>query len=49
MPNMKLLKPEEAHKEINVLLEKSELTEEDAELIGHRIKREICKRFFNIT
>ena len=27
------------------LLEKSELTDEDAERIGHKIKREIRKRF----
>lgn len=30
---------------IERLLEKSELTEEDAERIGHKIKREIRKRF----
>ena len=30
---------------IDNLLEKSELTEEDAERIGHKIKREIRKRF----
>jgi len=30
---------------IDKLLEKSELTEEDAERIGHKIKREIRKRF----
>ena len=30
---------------IDKLLEKSELTEEDAEIIGHNIKHEIRKRF----
>ena len=30
---------------IDKLLEKSELTEEDAERIGHKIKHEIRKRF----
>lgn len=30
---------------IDVLLEKSELTEEDAESIGHKIKHEMRKRF----
>ena len=30
---------------IDILLEKSELTEEDAEIIGHKIKHEMRKRF----
>ena len=30
---------------IDVLLENSELTEEDAERIGHKLKHEIRKRF----
>lgn len=30
---------------IDALLEKSELTEDDAERIGHKIKRNIRKRF----
>ena len=30
---------------IDILLEKSELTEEDAEIVGHKIKHEIRKRF----
>jgi len=30
---------------IDMLLEKSELTEEDAEIIGHKIKHEMRKRF----
>ncbi|MBI4918780.1 hypothetical protein HY837_02540 [archaeon] len=30
---------------MNKVLEKSKLTEEDAERIGHKIKKEIAKRF----
>lgn len=30
---------------VDILLEKSELTEEDAELVGHKIKHEMRKRF----
>ncbi len=34
--------------EIEVILQNSKLTEEDAEEIGHKIKHEIAKRFFNL-
>ncbi|MBI5227894.1 hypothetical protein HY988_04875 [Candidatus Micrarchaeota archaeon] len=36
---------DEELKWMDKLLEKSELTEEDAERIGHKIKNEISKRF----
>lgn len=44
MPNIILSVPVELHW-IDILLEKSELTDEDAERIGHKIKHEMRKRF----